>query len=131
MAMTTMSIRVDERDKKRFDLFCDQTGMNASVAVNMLAKKAQQEQRLPFAVAIDPFYSEPNRAELRGRIADGPEHGHTHELIEAGDDEKLAQQSGLSRKRYTYQHFLSIPRGLNGQAIRVYAWLKKRRGLVA
>ncbi|MDR0445579.1 MAG: type II toxin-antitoxin system RelB/DinJ family antitoxin [Oscillospiraceae bacterium] len=86
MAMTTMSIRVDEQDKKQFDLFCDQTGMNASVAVNMFVKKVLREHRLPFAVEADPFYSESNMAELRRRAADGPEHWHTHELIEADDD---------------------------------------------
>ncbi|MDR2357301.1 MAG: type II toxin-antitoxin system RelB/DinJ family antitoxin [Oscillospiraceae bacterium] len=57
MAMTTMSIRVEEQDKKQFDLFCDQTGMNASVAVNMFVKKVLQEHRLPFAVEI-PFQPE-------------------------------------------------------------------------
>ncbi|MDR1330372.1 MAG: type II toxin-antitoxin system RelB/DinJ family antitoxin [Oscillospiraceae bacterium] len=86
MAMTTMSIRVDERDKKLFDSFCDQTGMNVSVAVNMFVKKVLREQKLPFIVELDPFYSESNMAELRRRVTDGPEHWHTHELIEADDD---------------------------------------------
>jgi DNA-damage-inducible protein J len=52
MALITMSIRVDEQDKKRFDAFCEQTGMNASVAVNMYVKKVLRDQRLPFAVEI-------------------------------------------------------------------------------
>lgn len=86
MTMTTMSVRVDERDKKLFDSFCDQAGMNASVAVNMFVKKVLREHRIPFAVELDPFFSESNMAELRRRIADGPEHWHTHELIDADDD---------------------------------------------
>jgi DNA-damage-inducible protein J len=81
-----MSIRVDEHDKKLFDSFCDQTGMNASVAVNMFVKKVLREHRLPFAVELDPFFSESNMAELRRRIADGPEYWHAHELIETDDD---------------------------------------------
>ncbi|MDR1062039.1 MAG: hypothetical protein LBL83_12735, partial [Clostridiales bacterium] len=39
-----------------------------------------------FEVAVDPFYSETNMAELRRRISDGPEHWHIHELIEADND---------------------------------------------
>jgi DNA-damage-inducible protein J len=81
-----MTIRLDVQDKKRFDLFCDQTGMNPSVAVNMFVKKVLREQKLPFTVELDPFYSTSNMDELRRRIADGPEHWHTHELIEADDD---------------------------------------------
>jgi DNA-damage-inducible protein J len=81
-----MSVRVDEQDKKLFDLFCDRTGMNASVAVNMFVKKVLRENRLPFAIELDPFFSESNMVELRRRIADGPEHWHTHELIEPDND---------------------------------------------
>jgi DNA-damage-inducible protein J len=53
MAMTTMSIRVDEQDKRLFDSFCNQTGMNASVAVNMFVKKVLQEREIPFTVRPD------------------------------------------------------------------------------
>jgi DNA-damage-inducible protein J len=86
MESTTITVRLDVQDKKRFDLFCDQTGMNTSVAVNMFVKKVLREQKLPFTVELDPFYSTSNIEELRRRIADGPEHWHTHELIEADDD---------------------------------------------
>jgi DNA-damage-inducible protein J len=60
--------------------------MNASVAVNMFVKKVLKEHRLPFVVELDPFYSESNMAELRRRVADGPEHWHTNEFIETDDD---------------------------------------------
>jgi DNA-damage-inducible protein J len=78
-----MSIRVDERDKKLFDSFCDQTGMNVSVAVNMFVKKVLREQKLPFAVELDPFYSESNMRVLRQSIKDADAGKLTvHELIE-------------------------------------------------
>lgn len=68
MAQTTMSIRVDENDKKRFELFCNQTGMNVSVAVNMFIKAVLREDRLPFEVKTDPFYSEKNMLALNESI---------------------------------------------------------------
>ena len=84
MALTTMSIRVDERDKKRFDEFCSETGMNASVAVNMYIKTVLREQKLPFEVKTDPFYSEENMKRLRRAAADAKagRNMHEHELVE-------------------------------------------------
>ena len=84
MALTTMSIRVDEQDKKRFDEFCTETGMNASVAVNMYIKTVLREHRLPFAVTTDPFYNADNMELLKRRIADlkAGRNMHEHDLIE-------------------------------------------------
>lgn len=85
MALTTMSIRVDENDKKRFDEFCDQTGLNASVAVNMYIKAVLRENCIPFDVKVDPFYSKENMERLERRIADvksGKSVLKEHDLIE-------------------------------------------------
>ena len=85
MALTTMSIRVDENDKKRFDEFCDQTGLNASVAVNMYIKAVLRENCIPFEVKADPFYSKENMERLERRIADvksGKSVLKEHDLIE-------------------------------------------------
>ena len=35
MAQSTLSIRINSEDKKGFETFCEQVGMNASVAVKM------------------------------------------------------------------------------------------------
>jgi len=53
MAQTTLSVRLDSDDKKRFEEFCNETGMNVSVAVNMFIKAVLRESRLPFTVACD------------------------------------------------------------------------------
>lgn len=85
MAQVTMSIRVDEQDKKNFDEFCSETGMNASVAVNMYIKTVLREGKLPFEVKRDPFYSPENMAELKRRIDNirtGKSTLKEHELIE-------------------------------------------------
>lgn len=57
MSQTTLSIRMDADIKKRFDDFCADAGMNATVAVNMFARAVLREQRIPFEIAgsDDPF----------------------------------------------------------------------------
>ena len=85
MAQATLSIRVDSDDKKKFETFCNETGMNVSVAVNMFMKKVIREQKIPFEVSIDPFYSVENMARLQKSIDDvrtGKATLKEHELIE-------------------------------------------------
>ena len=38
MAQANFSVRIDEKDKKSFEVFCNETGMNVSVAINMFIK---------------------------------------------------------------------------------------------
>ncbi len=87
MAQTTLSVRIDEDVKTRFDDFCAEVGMNASVAVNLFVKTVIREQRIPFEIAVDPFWGKSNQAVLRRSIAQLESgHGTEHELIEADDD---------------------------------------------
>lgn len=53
MSQTTINVRVDREDKKRFEQFCSDTGMNITVAINMFIKAVLRESRLPFAVQSD------------------------------------------------------------------------------
>ena len=85
MAQATLSIRVDSEDKKKFETFCSETGMNVSVAVNMFMKKVIREQRIPFEVSIDPFCAQENLTEIQRRIDEvksGKSTLKEHELIE-------------------------------------------------
>ena len=50
MADTTVTIRVDENVKRRFEEFCDDIGINMSVAVNMFIRASLKEQRIPFPI---------------------------------------------------------------------------------
>ncbi len=50
MAHAILSVRVDRDDKKHFEEFCSQTGMNVSVCVNMFVKVVLRDQKLPFEV---------------------------------------------------------------------------------
>ena len=85
MAQTTIAVRVDEEDKKAFEHFCNSTGMNISVAINMFLKNVIQRQALPFIVEADPFYSKENISELERRVNDlkkGKTKLKEHDLIE-------------------------------------------------
>ena len=54
MATVTYSLRMDEGLKKSFDDFCESVGLSATAAINMFAKKAVMEQRIPFEVKAEP-----------------------------------------------------------------------------
>jgi len=83
MAQTTLNVRIDEQLKSELEEFCSNVGMNISVAVNMFAKAVVREQRLPFDVTTDPFYSRANQERLRRSIAQMEATGGTiHELPE-------------------------------------------------
>ena len=68
MSQTTISVRMDESLKKDFDRVCNELGLSMSTAITMLAKKMTREERLPFEVSIDPFYSDENMSRLRKSI---------------------------------------------------------------
>ena len=85
MAQANLSVRIDERDKKSFELFCNETGMNVSVAINMFIKSVLREQKIPFEIKTDPFYSESNIKHLEKIVSDikeGKAKLEEHDLIE-------------------------------------------------
>lgn len=87
MAQTTLSVRMDDEVKRKFDALCAEVGMNASVAVNLFAKTVIREHRIPFEISADPFWSEENQSVLRRSVAQlDAGKGAPHELIEVEDD---------------------------------------------
>ena len=68
MAQTMVSFRMDEELKKKFDTLCEELGMSMSTAFTVYAKQMIREQRIPFSVSADPFYSERNMAALQESI---------------------------------------------------------------
>lgn len=67
--MTSLSIRMEDETKAGFDKFCDEIGLSVSSVFNMFAKKVVREQRIPFEINANPFYSEENMKFLRESIA--------------------------------------------------------------
>lgn len=83
MAQATISARIDSVDKAQFDQFCDTVGLSTSALLNVFVKKVIREQRIPFSIESDPFYSERNMTFLReGISALNSGKGTPHELIE-------------------------------------------------
>lgn len=88
MSQTNINIRIDENLKKQFDKFCEDIGMSMSTAFNIFAKKVVREQKIPFEIIADPFYSDANIKRLKKAIKDA-EDGKltTHEIIEVEDSD--------------------------------------------
>lgn len=82
-----VNFRLDEDVKKSMEQTCSDLGLSMSAAFTIFAKKVGREKRIPFDVAIDPFYSESNMAHLRRGIAAlNAGNGVAHEPIEAEDE---------------------------------------------
>ena len=50
MESLSLNVRVNSKDKKEFENFCNSVGMNVSTAINMFIKTVIRDQRLPFDV---------------------------------------------------------------------------------
>lgn len=76
--------------KKSMDRTCKTLGMNMTTAFTIFAKKVSREQRIPFDVSVDPFYSERNIAvidEAAKQIEQGKTVLKTLEELEVMADE--------------------------------------------
>lgn len=86
MAQTLVNFRMDSELKNDMEQLCQELGLNMTTAFIIFARKMTREQRIPFDVAVDPFYSKSNIAHIvRGIEALDAGKGTEHELFE--DDE--------------------------------------------
>lgn len=87
MSQTNINIRMDEELKKQFDKFCSDIGITMTSAICIFAKKVVKEQKIPFEITADPFYSTANIKRLEKAIKD-VEDGKIaiHDLIEVEDE---------------------------------------------
>jgi DNA-damage-inducible protein J len=86
MAQVLVNIRMEEDLKKSMESTCRTLGMNMTTAFTVFAKKVSREQRIPFDVSVDPFYSKRNLAaidEAAGQIEQGQVIVKTLEELEA------------------------------------------------
>ncbi len=73
MAQTNINIRIDEELKQKFDEFCTDVGMSMTTAFCIFAKKTVKEQKIPFEISNDPFYSTANIKRLEKAIKEAEE----------------------------------------------------------
>ena len=90
MALSTISARIDSKDKSDFDRFCNNVGLSTSTPINLFVKAVLRENRIPFEITgtSDLFYSESNQDYILksvNELRNGK--GHAHELIEDDVDE--------------------------------------------
>ena len=79
--MAQINFRVDDTVKAKAESDCAAMGLTMSTAINIFLTKLANEQRIPFEVAVDPFYSEENMERLKKSIADlNAGKGKVHEV---------------------------------------------------
>ena len=69
MALSNVSFRMEDELKKEMRLTCQELGMDMTTAFVIYARKLTREKRIPFEVAVDPFYSDSNRKALKKSVA--------------------------------------------------------------
>lgn len=50
MAQATLSMRVDDKLKKNFDMICDDFGFTSTAAITVFMKTVVRERRIPFEI---------------------------------------------------------------------------------
>ena len=60
MAQVMVNFRMDEDLKKRMEHACAEMGLSMTTAFTIFARKVANEQRIPFEVSVDHFYSQSN-----------------------------------------------------------------------
>lgn len=85
MGTVNVNFKLDEETKKAMEQACREMGLTLSAAFTIYAKKVAREQRIPFEITADPFYSEKNMNHLK-KVADDIHSGKAtlveHDLIE-------------------------------------------------
>ena len=54
MNQTAFTVRIDSELKKQFSSLCENLGLPVSVAINLFAKTAVRENRIPFELSLQP-----------------------------------------------------------------------------
>ena len=86
MATTSVTVRMDAELKKQAETLFDDMGLTMTTAITLFAKAVVRQNKIPFVIAADPFYSESNMARLRESIANlNAGKGIERDLIEVVD----------------------------------------------
>ncbi len=81
--MAQISMRIDDKVKRKAELACEALGMSMTTAINLYLVKLGNEMRIPFEVSIDPFYAPENLKVLERSIKQlDSGHGKERDLIE-------------------------------------------------
>ena len=53
MAQTSMTVRMDNKQKAMFDSLCEQFGMSANTAINIFVRTVIRTKSIPFPIQVD------------------------------------------------------------------------------
>jgi len=85
--MANINIRIDDTLKARFYALCDDLGLAPAAAIGIFVKTAVNQNRIPFELTLDPFYSRENQEWLVRSLAQLQSgKAQTRELIEVADE---------------------------------------------
>ena len=85
MATTSITIRMDEKLKKQAEILFEDMGLNMTTAFTMFTKAVVRQNKIPFEITADPFFSESNIRILEERISkieSGKSIPKEHDLID-------------------------------------------------
>lgn len=68
--MAQINFRVDDDIKRSAERTLNDIGLNMSTAITIFLKAVIRENRIPFELTADPFYSKENMDELEKRLND-------------------------------------------------------------
>ena len=85
MAQAMVNLRMDETLKEKMEKTCKDMGLSVTAAYTMFATKVTREQRIPFEVNADPFFSEENMERLRRNKAQMEKTGGTVHEVDLDD----------------------------------------------
>ncbi|MBO4325275.1 MAG: type II toxin-antitoxin system RelB/DinJ family antitoxin [Lachnospiraceae bacterium] len=84
--MAQISMRIDDGVKKKAEQACEALGLSMTTAINIYLVKLGNERRIPFDVAVDPFYNPENLRVLEQSIRQlKAGQGTEHELKEVDE----------------------------------------------
>ncbi|NLM05311.1 MAG: type II toxin-antitoxin system RelB/DinJ family antitoxin [Tissierellia bacterium] len=89
--MAQINVRIDEDVKRDAEETLNEIGLSMSAAITIFLKKVVRENRIPFELSIDPFYSEENMKRLKKAKEDAncvSASLKAHELIEFDGKDK-------------------------------------------
>ena len=70
MATTNVSFRMDAILKKQAETIFDEMGMNMTTAFTIFTKAVVRSGKIPFEIAVDPFWNANHQAHLDKVIAE-------------------------------------------------------------
>ena len=87
MATKTITIQMDEELKQQAEVIFADMGLNMTTAFTIFTKAVVRQNKIPFEIAADPFYSVDNHhIFFRAIVFLEAGKGQIHEIVEVDDE---------------------------------------------